>query len=112
MAQVTEAYASIAYATTQTRDMSPSQILLQLYDFAIAGCVGRDSRKASAALVELIAALDFNYHEIAFGLYRLYEYALREVKAQRFEPAHTILSELRETWSRALAGTPGTESDE
>jgi flagellin-specific chaperone FliS len=106
-------YARSAYAAAQTQAMSREQVLLQIYDFAIAGCVARDTRKASAALVELIAALDFNYEEIAGGLYRLYEYSLREVKAQRFDSAHTILSGLRDAWreafsvSGAMVGTAG-----
>ncbi len=98
-------YAAAAYATMQTQGMTQQQLLLQLYDFAIAGCVAGDARKATAAIVELIAALNFDYEEIAAGLYRLYEYSLREVKAQRFEAARRILAELRETWSQAFART-------
>lgn len=99
-------YATTAYAAAQTQNLSPTQILVQLYDFAIAGCVARDVRKSSAALVELIAALDFNYEEIAGGLYRLYDYSLREVKAGRFDNALRILRGLRESWEQALAGAP------
>jgi flagellin-specific chaperone FliS len=95
-------YATSAYQAAQVQSLSPVEIMLQLYDFAIAGCVAGDSRKASAALVELIAALNFDYEEIATGLYRLFEYALREVKAQHFESAQRILSELRSTWQQAL----------
>jgi flagellin-specific chaperone FliS len=105
MAPSSAGYAATAYLAAQTQTMTPQQVLLELYDFAIAGCVARDARKASAALVELIAALDFDYEEIAAGLYRLYEYALREVKAQRFEAAHRILTGLRDTWRVAL-GVP------
>jgi len=103
-------YAQSAYVATHTQGMSRQQMLLQIYDFAIAGCVARDARKASAAIVELIAALNFDYEEIATGLYRLYDYALREVKAQRFESAHRILGELRDTWQEAFArsGAPVT----
>ena len=104
MALGTQGYAATAYMANQTRTMSPTEVMLELYDFAIAGCLAQDTRKASAALVELIAALDFRYEEIATGLYRLYEFSLREVKAQRFEPAQRILAELRETWRVALRG--------
>ncbi len=107
MAYTTDTYATSAYMAAQTQAMSPVQVMLQLYDFAVAGCVAKDPRKASAALVELIAALDFNYEEIATGLYRLYEYSLREVKAQRFDPALKILTELRDTWHVALGLAPG-----
>ena len=98
-------YATSAYASTQTQGMSQQQMLLQLYDFAIAGCVAHDTRKATAAIVELIAALNFDYEEIATGLYRLYDYALREVKAQRYEAAHKVLDGLRDAWHEAFART-------
>ncbi len=103
-------YATTTYVTTRTQGMSQQQMLLELYDFAIAGCLARDSRKASAAIVELIAALNFNYEEIATGLYRLYEYALREVKAQHFDAAHTVLAGLREAWGEAFARTGAVAS--
>jgi flagellin-specific chaperone FliS len=102
MVQMT-GYATSAYAATQTQGMSQQQMLLQLYDFAIAGCVARDTRKATAAIVELIAALNFDYEEIATGLYRLYDYALREVKAQRYEAAHKVLGGLRDAWHEAFS---------
>jgi flagellin-specific chaperone FliS len=106
MSQSLSEYALTAYATSQTQALSRGEILLQLFDFAIAGCVARDPRKSSAALVELIAALNFDYEEIAGGLYRLYDYALREVKAGRFDSAHRILADLRETWRQALGLAP------
>jgi flagellin-specific chaperone FliS len=103
MPGIAESYARTAYRETQTQGLAPQQLLLQLYDFAIAGCVARDMRRASAALVELIAALDFDYEEIAHGLFRLYEYALRQVKAGQYESALGILRDLRDTWEQALA---------
>ena len=107
MAQMTGDYATAVYMTKQAQGMSPQQILLQLYDFAIAGCLARDAQKASAAIVELIAALNFDYEEIATGLFRLYEYSLLEVKAHRFEAAHKILAGLREAWETALSRPAG-----
>jgi hypothetical protein len=109
MGSLTHEYAASAYVSTQTRAMTPLQAFLELFDIAIGGCVARDTRKTSAALVELIAALDFNYEEIAVGMYRLYEYALREVKADRFDFPLKMLTELRDTWHVALdrqAGLP------
>jgi flagellar protein FliS len=107
MASMTQDYAMTAYRSAQTQTLTPLDAFLQLYDFAIAGCVAQDTRKASAALVELVAALNFDYEDIAAGLYRLYEYCLREVKAQRFEPALKILRELRDTWHAALGRSGG-----
>ena len=106
MTQGMNTYAAGAYAASQTQNLSREQVLLGLYDFAIAGCVARDMRKASAAVVELIAALDFNYEEIAGGLYRLYEYSLREIKAGHFDQAHAVLSGLRDAWRQAFGVVP------
>ncbi len=97
-------YATSTYVATQTKGLSQQQMLLQLYDFAVAGCVAKDARKATAAIVELIAALNFDYEEIASGLYRLYDYALREIRAKRFESAQKVLSDLRDAWQKAFAG--------
>ena len=104
--------AATAYSLTQAQGMTPLQAFLELFDIAIAGCVARDVRKTSAALVELIAALDFNYEEIAGGFYRLYEYALREVKAERFDFPLKMLTELRDTWRIALARSSGVSPTE
>lgn len=104
MAQMT-GYASAAYVAAQTQGMTQRQMLLQLYDFAIAGCLARDTRKATTALVELIAALNFDYEDIATGLYRLYDYCLREIRAKRYEAAHKVLGDLRAAWQTAFAGT-------
>lgn len=111
MVSMTQDYAASAYATAQADAMTPLQAFLELLDFAVARCVAGDARRASAAIVELIAALDFNYEEVAGGFYRLYEYSLREVKAGRFEPALKILTELRDAWHVALARAPGTSPE-
>lgn len=95
-------YAASAYVANLTQALAPVDVMLQLYDFAVAGCLARDMRRASAAIVELIAGLNFEYEEMATGFYRLYEYSLREVKAGRFEEAHRILGGLRDTWRQAL----------
>ncbi|MBI4246629.1 MAG: flagellar protein FliS [Candidatus Rokubacteria bacterium] len=102
MTQLT-GYATKAYATAQTQGMSQQRMLLQLYDFAVAGCVAGDARKTTAAIVELIAALNFDYEEIATGFYRLYEYALREVRQGHFEEARKVLDGLRAAWQQAFS---------
>jgi len=109
MAQMT-GYATTAYVAQQAQGMSQQQILLQLYDFAVAGCLAGDARKATAAIVELIAALNFDYEEIATGLYRLYEYSLREIRAKRFDEARKILTGLRDAWQQAFARSSETAS--
>ena len=91
-----------AYRQTQVGYASPGELLLQAYDIAITACGREDTQRATAALVELINALDFEYKEVAVGLLRLYNYCLDQIKKGQFGEARNILSELRATWARAL----------
>ena len=91
---------------TRTVDLGQDTLLLGLYEAAIEGCQKRDGRQISAAIVELIGALDFTYEEAAFGLFRLYDYCLRRVKGEEFGEVAGILAELRDTWTDALTATP------
>ncbi len=93
---------SRAYLAQQINAMTPMELLIKLYDAAIASCAQKDSRRLSQALVELIATLNFEYREIAVGLFRLYNYCLRNGKRGRFELVEPILTELRDTWKQAM----------
>ena len=77
-------------------------LLLGIYQAGIEGCQKEDGRQASAALVELIGALNFEYEEASMGLFRLYEYCLRQIQGKRFGEVATILAELRDAWTEAL----------
>lgn len=90
------------YRTQQVNGAGPGQLLLELYDHAIAGCVARDYKKVSAALVEMIGALNFDYEDIALGLFRLYDWCLRRARAKAWDEVSGILRDLRETWAQAL----------
>lgn len=79
-------------------NMSPGQLVLKIYDYAIMGCKLKDSSKVSKALVELISALDFGQGEIPAGLFRLYQYCMDTTKKGKFEEVLEILTELRKTW--------------
>ena len=98
-----EAGAVAAYRKQQVSGARPEQLMLELYDYGVAGCLKEDSRLVSAVLVELIAALNFDHEEIATGFFRLYDYCLRQVKRGQFEMPLKILRELRETWAVALS---------
>lgn len=91
---------------TETIELSQDTLLLGLYEAAIEGCQKQDERQISAAIAELIGALDFTYEEAAFGLFRLYDYCLRKVKGGEFGEVAGILAELRDAWTDALAATP------
>jgi len=90
------------YQKNEVLSSSPEKLVLFLYDQAIAGCKSDDERKASRAIAQLIDSLDFNYPEIATGLFRLYEYSIRMIREKNFHKALPILVELRSTWAEAL----------
>ena len=94
------------YVEQEVLGASPQKAVLLLYERAICGCLRRDERLASAALAQLIDALDLRY-EVAQGLFRLYDWCLRLVKRGQFEAAREILQELRDAWRRAMGGDDG-----
>lgn len=90
-----------SYIAEQVNAMTSVEVLVKLYDVAIASCSQQDASRLSHALVELIAALNFEHREIAVGLFRLYNYCLRNAKMERFDLVRPILVELRDTWRKA-----------
>ena len=96
-----QAHAAAAYGREQLLNLSPVQIIQRLYDYAILGCKKNDPRLAHRALNELIIALNFDHREIAFGLFRLYDYCKGKIVKRDYPAALAILEELRETWVRA-----------
>jgi flagellin-specific chaperone FliS len=93
-----------SYRSQQTTSAAPGQLLLQLYDHAIAGALRQDQRQVNAALVELIGALNFDYEEIAVGLFKLYDWCMRRARAKDWDEVLKILRDLRDAWARAVAG--------
>lgn len=89
------------YREEQLAGLSPVQLLVKIYDAAIAGCTQRDRDRLSRALVELIAALNFEYRDTAVGFFRLYNYCLRQTKAGNFDAIKPILCDLRDAWCQA-----------
>jgi flagellar secretion chaperone FliS len=94
--------ASKQYIAEQINAMTPMELLVKLYDVALASCSQKDSQRLSRALVELIAALNFEHRELAVGLFRLYNYCLRNAKMGRFDLVQPILADLRDTWKKAM----------
>jgi len=112
-----------AYLRNKILNASPMELIIILYEGAIAACArarelfgpGR-RRDTCEALVraqnmvrELRSSLDMSRGDIAAGLYRLYSYMIqRLVEANvRRKPEHIdevlrILTELKRTWVEAL----------
>ena len=93
-----------SYQQSQIMGMDPAQLVLKVYDFVIVNCKKKDIVKASKGLVELISALNFDYDEMALGLFRLYQYCLDKIKQNEFDEALHILEGLRDAWLQALNG--------
>lgn len=91
-----------SYQSAQVLGASPMQLILIVYDLALAACGRRDTERARRAITELIAALNFDYQEIAVPLFRLYEYCLSAVSAGSFHEASKILRQLKEAWEIAM----------
>jgi flagellin-specific chaperone FliS len=88
----------------QVKSASPQRIILMLYDLGIKGCRAKDRNLASKVLVELIAALNFDYQEIALPLFDQYRFALELVHKENFDYPTTLFEELREAWGANIGG--------
>ncbi|MCR4427029.1 MAG: flagellar export chaperone FliS [Firmicutes bacterium] len=116
------------YQETQVQTAPPETLVLMLYDGAIrfAGqgkadllegrreSAHRNLVRAQDILVELQTSLDFNMGEVAFNLWRIYEYLehrLVEANTKRSsEPIDEVigmLSDLRQTWAQAIRHARG-----
>lgn len=91
-----------SYVNNQLMGLSKGQLLLTVYDIAITGCQQKDSDKAIRAISELISSLNFNYQEIAVGLFRLYQYTIDQLRSKNYAESLITLQELRETWAMAI----------
>lgn len=100
---------SASYQTAQVLGASPMQLILMVYDLAISACGRRDAMRARRAVTELIAALNFDYEEIAVPLFRLYEYCLNAIGSGSFHEASKILRQLKEAWETALRQTQAVQ---
>lgn len=96
------------YLRQRVMTAPPGQLVADLYDLALLGCAQQDEARTSRVLVELIDALDFQYKDLSLGLFRLYEYCLRQVKAGKFDEVSTILRGLKEVWAQAVQKVGGT----
>ena len=100
-----------SYQSAQVLGASPIQLMLIVYDLAITACGRRDTERARRAITELIAALNFDYQEIAVPLFRLYEYCLSAVNSGKCHEAAKILRPLKGAWEAAMQQTPMPDRD-
>jgi flagellin-specific chaperone FliS len=94
--------AAKAYRNEQLQNLSPVQVIDKLYSFAILACKKNDKTLAIKVITELIIGLNFEYEEIAVGLYRLYRYCKDCICQDKMDEAIVVLEELRATWAEAF----------
>lgn len=91
----------------ELRVLSTQDRLLGLYDLALDGCRIRDVEPVRAALIELIASLDFTYADIAEAFHDLYVYCLAQARLGAFERVAFVLHDLRGTLTAPDADSLG-----
>ena len=91
-----------AYLTQKIFTATPEELIVYLFDAALVACTKKDRELSTRAIQELINALNFDYQDLATGLFQLYRYSLNKIQRGEFGQAKEILSELKATWVQAM----------
>ncbi len=91
-----------SYLEQEVYSWSKEKIILKMYDLFIVSAKRNDTHKMSKVLIELMAALNFDYEDVSTRLYRLYEYCQRCIFQKKIDEALHIITELRDTWAQAF----------
>ncbi len=94
-------YGSNEYRTQDVMGASPIHLVVMAYDLAIKACEQQDFARAVKAITVLRDALNFDYPEVAVGLFRLYQWCLDCLRQGDYPSAINTLRELRDAWSTA-----------
>ena len=92
-------YGSQEYRQQDVMYASPVHLVVMAYDVAINACEQKDFEKAVRAVTVLRDALNFDYAEVAVGLFRVYQWCLDCIRQENYHAAMRTLSELREAWA-------------
>jgi flagellar protein FliS len=77
---------------------SPVHLVVMAYDLAINSCEKGDFVRATKAVCVLRDALNFDYSDVATGLFRLYQWCLDCIRNGDYSSATQTLRELRDAW--------------
>lgn len=92
------------YQQQAVASASPEQLVVKLYDIAIAACLQDDRTRLRRVLVELTAGLDMERGgEIAGRLYSIYDYCLRESISGDINVVRDLLDSLRDAWRQVAS---------
>ncbi len=92
------AYGLQQYRTQDVMGATPLHLVVMAYDVAIVACEKSDYERATKAISLLRDALNFDYSEVAGGLFRLYQWCLDCIRQGDYQSAIQTLRELREAW--------------
>ncbi len=96
------------YLVKEIMEATPQQLLIKIYDFAIASCQKHDLFKTNEAIQQLISALRYETPEvrdISIGFLKLYQYCQTQMRKKNYSEVLHILTELRKSWLKAF-GVP------
>lgn len=91
-------YRSQEYRQNDVLGASPLRLVVMAYDLAIQSCERKDFEKATRAISVLRDALNFEYQDVALGLFRVYQWCLDCIRQGDYNNAISALSELRDAW--------------
>jgi flagellin-specific chaperone FliS len=90
------------YKQNEAMNLSPTEVILKIYDFVIIHLKKGDTQRAMRGITELIVSLNFEYEEFSVGMYRLYQYCRDQIIHGNIKEAMVILEGLRESWVEAF----------
>jgi flagellin-specific chaperone FliS len=90
------------YIRNDSMSLTPTEVVLKLYDFAILNLKKDQPQRAMRAITELIISLNFEYKDFSVGLYRLYQYCRDKIIQGKSGEAIEILEGLRDAWAKAF----------
>jgi len=95
-----QTYRSQEYRQHDVLGASPIRLVVMAYDLAIQSCERKDFEKATKAITVLRDALNFDYQDVALGLFRIYQWCLDCIRQGDYSSAISALKELRSAWEQ------------
>jgi len=90
------------YLENQILNSRPEELILKVYDFILLNIKKQNYDKANSGLIELIAALNFDYQDVSLGLFKLYNYCQNQIRKENWNEAKSIIQDLRDAWAKAF----------
>lgn len=90
---------NLEYRQQEVMGATPIRLVVMAYDLAIQACEQKDFVRATKVVSILRDALNYDYAEVAVGLFRLYQWCLDCIRKEDYTSALVTLRELREAWA-------------